>query len=217
MTCLGASVIMVVDAAEKSIGVAKVHAKRVGLDIDYRVVPLEALADLGETFRRGFEHGGRRRGDADRFLSVSAALVKPGGCMVVATLNRTLKSLALAKIGAEYLFRWLPSVRMTGKVRQTVELARFAPPRPPSDMRQGHGIQNPSRTAFAWGRIPASITPAFFTKIETGPCVSTGPTTTPRRLPVNRNHDASLDGMDGGTARPPRRVPPPTSCLRHSP
>ena len=108
MTRLGASV-TAIDAAEKSIGVAKVHAKRVGLDIDYRVVPPEALADLGETFdavlnMEVVEHVA----DVDRFLSVSAALVKPGGCMVVATLNRTLKSLALAKIGAEYLFRWLP-------------------------------------------------------------------------------------------------------------
>ncbi len=46
--------------------------------------------------------------DLASFLQTCAQLIKPGGCMVVATLNRTLKSLALAKIGAEYVLRWLP-------------------------------------------------------------------------------------------------------------
>src|SRR2546430_6872080 len=47
--------------------------------------------------------------DLGGFLGACAALLKPGGLMVVATLNRTLKSLALAKIGAEYVLRWLPA------------------------------------------------------------------------------------------------------------
>ena len=46
--------------------------------------------------------------DLASFLQACAKLIAPGGCMVVATLNRTLKSLALAKIGAEYVLRWLP-------------------------------------------------------------------------------------------------------------
>ncbi|MDD9878533.1 MAG: bifunctional 2-polyprenyl-6-hydroxyphenol methylase/3-demethylubiquinol 3-O-methyltransferase UbiG [Magnetovibrio sp.] len=43
------------------------------------------------------------------FLETSAKLLKPGGAMVLSTLNRTLKSLALAKIGAEYVLRWVPA------------------------------------------------------------------------------------------------------------
>ena len=39
----------------------------------------------------------------DSFLAVAASLVRPGGAMVFSTVNRTLKSLALAKVGAEYL------------------------------------------------------------------------------------------------------------------
>jgi 2-polyprenyl-6-hydroxyphenyl methylase/3-demethylubiquinone-9 3-methyltransferase len=46
--------------------------------------------------------------DLPAFLGSCASLLKPGGIMLVATLNRTLKSLALAKIGAEYVLRWLP-------------------------------------------------------------------------------------------------------------
>jgi 2-polyprenyl-6-hydroxyphenyl methylase/3-demethylubiquinone-9 3-methyltransferase len=47
--------------------------------------------------------------DLGGFLGACGALLKPGGFMLVATLNRTLKSLALAKIGAEYVLRWLPA------------------------------------------------------------------------------------------------------------
>jgi len=46
--------------------------------------------------------------DLGAFLAASANLLKPGGAMVLSTLNRTLKSLALAKIGVEYILRWLP-------------------------------------------------------------------------------------------------------------
>ena len=46
--------------------------------------------------------------DLDGFLGAAAGLIRPGGAMVASTLNRTLKSLALAKIGAEYVLRWLP-------------------------------------------------------------------------------------------------------------
>jgi 2-polyprenyl-6-hydroxyphenyl methylase/3-demethylubiquinone-9 3-methyltransferase len=47
--------------------------------------------------------------DPRAFLSVCADLLRPGGILIMATLNRTLKSLALAKIGAEYILRWLPA------------------------------------------------------------------------------------------------------------
>ena len=46
--------------------------------------------------------------DVGRFVALSAAMVKPGGLLFVATLNRTIKSFALAIVGAEYVLRWLP-------------------------------------------------------------------------------------------------------------
>jgi 2-polyprenyl-6-hydroxyphenyl methylase/3-demethylubiquinone-9 3-methyltransferase len=46
--------------------------------------------------------------DVGAFLSRCAAMLKPGGLMVVSTLNRNWKSFALAIVGAEYILRWLP-------------------------------------------------------------------------------------------------------------
>ena len=46
--------------------------------------------------------------DVGMFLNRCAAMVKPGGLMVVSTLNRNWKSFALAIVGAEYVLRWLP-------------------------------------------------------------------------------------------------------------
>ena len=46
--------------------------------------------------------------DVNLFVRLTAAMVKPGGLMIAATLNRTLKSFALAIVGAEYILRWLP-------------------------------------------------------------------------------------------------------------
>lgn len=108
MARLGAKV-TAIDAGERNIAVARLHADQMGLDIDYRHVLPEDLADLGQTYdvvlnMEVVEHVA----DLDAFLAASAGLVRPGGCMVVTTLNRTLKSLALAKIGAEYILRWLP-------------------------------------------------------------------------------------------------------------
>lgn len=108
MARLGAAVTGI-DAGEKNIAVAKLHAEQMGLPIDYRHVLPEALGELDGTFdvvlnMEVVEHVA----DLDVFLGASAGLVRPGGCMVITTLNRTLKSLALAKIGAEYILRWLP-------------------------------------------------------------------------------------------------------------
>ncbi len=98
-----------IDAGKENIEVARLHAEQMGLDIDYRHRLPE---DLGSEKGRYdlvlnmevVEHVA----DLDAFLAASANLVKPGGVMAASTLNRTLKSLALAKIGAEYVLRWLP-------------------------------------------------------------------------------------------------------------
>jgi len=105
---IGAAVVGA-DAAETSIEVAKRHAAGSGLDIDYRAVTAEALADAGERFdivlaMEVVEHVA----DVDLFVRRCAEMIKAGGLMIVATINRTLKSFALAIVGAEYILRLLP-------------------------------------------------------------------------------------------------------------
>jgi 2-polyprenyl-6-hydroxyphenyl methylase/3-demethylubiquinone-9 3-methyltransferase len=105
---LGADVVGA-DPAAANIEAARLHATQSGLAIDYRVTTAEALADAGERFdivlaMEVVEHVA----DVDLFVQKCADMVKPGGLMVAATLNRTLKSFALAIVGAEYILRWLP-------------------------------------------------------------------------------------------------------------
>ncbi len=107
MARLGFSV-TAIDASAENIGTARVHAERSNLAIDYRAAMPEDLA--GETFDavlalEVIEHVA----DVDAFWQATAARVKPGGALIAATLNRTLKSLALGKIGAEYVLRWVPA------------------------------------------------------------------------------------------------------------
>ena len=105
---LGADVVGA-DPSEKNIAAAKLHADEGELAIDYRVTTAEALADAGERFdivlaMEVVEHVA----DVKLFVSRCAEMVQPGGLMIAATINRTLKSFALAIVGAEYVLRWLP-------------------------------------------------------------------------------------------------------------
>ena len=105
---LGASVVGA-DPSESNIAVARNHAAQSGVSIDYRNVTAEALAAAGESFdvvlaMEVVEHVA----DLGLFVEIAAGMVKPGGLLFVATLNRTVKSFALAIVGAEYILRWLP-------------------------------------------------------------------------------------------------------------
>jgi 2-polyprenyl-6-hydroxyphenyl methylase/3-demethylubiquinone-9 3-methyltransferase len=105
---LGAAVVGA-DPAAANVEAARLHAAESGLAIDYRVTTAEALADAGERFdvvlaMEVVEHVA----DVSLFVKRCAEMVKPGGLLVMATLNRTLKSFALAIVGAEYVLRWLP-------------------------------------------------------------------------------------------------------------
>jgi 2-polyprenyl-6-hydroxyphenyl methylase / 3-demethylubiquinone-9 3-methyltransferase len=98
-----------IDASEEAIRIARAHAEREGLEISYRCAPPEALLAEEQRFDavvalEVIEHVA----DLDQFFAATAALLRPGGAVALSTLNRTVKSLALAKIGAEYVMRWLP-------------------------------------------------------------------------------------------------------------
>ena len=97
------------DPAIENIEAARRHAAGQGLAIDYVNATVEELQKQGRQFDavvclEVVEHVP----DVGAFLKSCAALVRPGGLMLLSTLNRTMKAYLLAIIGAEYVLRWLP-------------------------------------------------------------------------------------------------------------
>jgi 2-polyprenyl-6-hydroxyphenyl methylase/3-demethylubiquinone-9 3-methyltransferase len=120
------------DASEKNVRIAAAHAR--GLGIDYRATTAESLAAEGLAFdvvlnMEVVEHVA----DLSSYLEACARLLEPGGLTFVATLNKTLKSLALAKIGAEYVLGWLP--------RGTHDWNRFIAPKDLQAMLEENGLK----------------------------------------------------------------------------
>lgn len=108
LTRLGATVVGI-DAAERNIAIARIHAEQSGLEIDYRQTTSETLAAAGEKFdvvlnMEVVEHVD----NVPLYMKSCADLVKPGGLMFTATINRTARAFALAVVGAEYVLGWLP-------------------------------------------------------------------------------------------------------------
>lgn len=98
-----------IDAGPENIAVAKLHAERQGLAIDYQATAAEDLAQTGVQFDAVLameivEHVA----DLDSFFAALGRLVKPGGLLFLATLNRTVKSYGLGIIAAEYVLGWVP-------------------------------------------------------------------------------------------------------------
>ena len=98
-----------VDASEMSINVAKRHALQTGLDIHYRHCLSTELLEEGQTFdvvmnTEVIEHVP----DQQQLINECCQLLKPGGLLVLATLNRTIKSFVFGIVGAEYVLRLLP-------------------------------------------------------------------------------------------------------------
>lgn len=97
------------DAADKTIDVARAHAAEGGLTIDYRCATTGELVAEGRLFDvvlalEIVEHVA----DTESFVAQCAALVRPGGLVIASTLNRTPQAFLLAVVGAEYVMRWLP-------------------------------------------------------------------------------------------------------------
>jgi 2-polyprenyl-6-hydroxyphenyl methylase / 3-demethylubiquinone-9 3-methyltransferase len=109
------------DAAERNVEIASAHGADTGAPSSYRYATAEQLREEGLTFdvvlaMEIVEHVR----DVPLFITECAGLVRPGGLLFIATINRTLKSLALAKLAAEYVLRWLPP--------GTHDWNRFIPP-----------------------------------------------------------------------------------------
>lgn len=129
---LGATVVGI-DATEQSIDIARAHAEQSGLDIDYRHGAVEELVAAGEPFDAVLclevvEHVA----EPGPFVADCCALARPGGALVLSTLNRTAKAFAFGIVGAEYVLRWLPrGTHQWRKFLRPSELSRF--------LRQGGG------------------------------------------------------------------------------
>jgi 2-polyprenyl-6-hydroxyphenyl methylase / 3-demethylubiquinone-9 3-methyltransferase len=129
---LGAQVVGA-DPSEANIAVAKMHAADASVIVDYRATSAEALADTGERFdvvlaMEVVEHVA----DVGLFIKRCAEMVDSGGLMITATINRTLKSFALAIVGAEYVLRWLP--------RGTHQWDKFVTPNELEAVLERHGL-----------------------------------------------------------------------------
>jgi 2-polyprenyl-6-hydroxyphenyl methylase / 3-demethylubiquinone-9 3-methyltransferase len=145
MARLGADVAGL-DASGASVEAARAHAALSGLAIDYRAETAEALAARGETFDvvlalEIVEHVA----DVAAFLSALRALAKPGGLVVLSTLNRTAESFAKAVVGAEYVLRWLP--------RGTHDWRRFVKPDELAAALAAAGLTPVDRTGMVFGPL----------------------------------------------------------------
>lgn len=142
MARLGAEVVGV-DAAERNVPVASLHADEQGLSIDFRHATAEDLVVEGETFdavlnMEVIEHVS----DPGAFLAACHDLLKPGGLMTCSTINRTAKSFALAIVGAEYVMRWLPA--------GTHQWSRFITPDELFGLLRQAGLEPVDRTGFVF-------------------------------------------------------------------
>ena len=149
---LGAEVVGI-DASPANVEVAALHAARSGLAIDYRQTSAEALAEDLTTPGARFDvvvnmEVVEHVADAAAFLHASAALVRPGGAMVLATLNRTPKAFALAIVGAEYVLGWLP--------RGTHDWRRFLRPSELAALLRDGGIEIAELTGVAYNPLTAA-------------------------------------------------------------
>jgi 2-polyprenyl-6-hydroxyphenyl methylase/3-demethylubiquinone-9 3-methyltransferase len=99
-----------VDVVNKNIQTARLHARQTGIKIHYETASAEILAGRGEQYdavlnMEVVEHVA----ELSLFMDACMRLVRPGGIMVVATLNRTLASFLGAIVMGEYVLRWLPT------------------------------------------------------------------------------------------------------------
>lgn len=145
MARLGATVVGA-DAAAGNIPVAQVHAKQSGLDIDYRHITAEEIAQGRERFdvilnMEVIEHVA----DPSAFLGTCTELLKPSGLLLCSTINRNPKSYLVTIIGAEHIMRWLP--------KGTHEWDKFITPDELFAMIEAAGLNPVDRKGFVFNPI----------------------------------------------------------------
>ncbi len=135
-----------IDPGEKNVAIARGHAEPQGLAIDYRVATVEELAAAGERYDavvclEVVEHVP----DVGAFVKSCTDLVRPGGMLVLSTINRTMKSYALAIVAAEYVLGWLP--------RGTHQWERFVTPDELTRHMAAAGLTDPRLEGFVYSPL----------------------------------------------------------------
>jgi 2-polyprenyl-6-hydroxyphenyl methylase / 3-demethylubiquinone-9 3-methyltransferase len=135
-----------IDPAAENIEAARRHAAGHGLDIQYRAARAEELAGEGQVFDavvclEVVEHVP----NVGAFLKTLGALVRPGGQMLLSTINRTLKAYLLAIVGAEYVLRWLPV--------GTHQWERFVTPEELTGHLQAAGLSAPALQGLVYNPL----------------------------------------------------------------
>ena len=158
MARLGADVVGI-DAGEKNIHIARLHADQSGLEIDYRATTAEALAAAGEQFdivlnMEVVEHVD----NVPLYMKSCADLVAPGGLLFTATINRTLRAYALAIVGAEQVLRWLP--------KGTHDYAKFLTPEEISALVSRNGLKVVEKTGVVFHPLADEWRPSRDTGIN---------------------------------------------------
>ena len=138
-----------IDPGATNIEIARAHANRSGLRLDYRSTTAEDLVHSGKSFdvvlaMEVIEHVA----SIDAFIGASAALVRSNGLFIGSTLNRTLKSFALAIVGAEYVLRWLP--------KGTHSWDKFVKPDEFSDALIKAGLKDPMTRGMVYAPLQDS-------------------------------------------------------------
>lgn len=135
-----------IDASAVSVEVAKRHAQTSGVAVDYRHELSASMVERGQTFdvvinAEVVEHVP----DQKQLIKECCELVKPGGLLLLATLNRTLKSYVIAIVGAEYVMRYLP--------RGTHDWRFFVKPEELASMAQSNGCEFKESTGMQYNPI----------------------------------------------------------------
>jgi 2-polyprenyl-6-hydroxyphenyl methylase / 3-demethylubiquinone-9 3-methyltransferase len=135
-----------IDAGAETLAVARAHAEDKGVTVDYRQAAAEDLAAAGESFDAVLalevvEHVA----DPQLFLGAAARLVRPGGALIAATINRTPQAFVFAILGAEYLLRWLPA--------GTHQWSKFLRPSELASALRRHGLKVSDAKGLAYNPL----------------------------------------------------------------